>query len=184
VKSIKPAVGVGWHIWHNNSFNPIYRAEQDLSELTKYSDFLKMVMYHNCGGERMASYIRSVGSNMFADVPAQELLDFHYRVLDYKQEKSLAEIPKAGLSSDYVYREAKRAREALNGTKTQLWPGIDIDIPTGRDQSKSSPDSTRDAVLAALRAGSDGVLLSRKYSEMKLGNLRGAGAAIKEFGLV
>src|SRR5206468_4738273 len=54
VKEIKPAVGVGWHIWHNNSFNPIYRAEQDLSEISKYSDFLKMVMYHNCGGERLA----------------------------------------------------------------------------------------------------------------------------------
>ena len=39
------------------------------------------------------------------------------------------------------------------------------------------------AMLAALRAGSDGVLLSRKYSEMKLANLRGAGAGIKAFGL-
>ena len=38
-------------------------------------------------------------------------------------------------------------------------------------------------VRAALRAGSDGVLLSRKYSEMKLANLRGAGAAMKEAGL-
>ena len=72
VKSIKPSVGVGWHIWHNNSFSPIYRAEQDL----------------------------------YGDVPPQELLDFYYRVLDYKQEKSLAEIPKAGFSADYVYREA------------------------------------------------------------------------------
>jgi hypothetical protein len=183
VKSIKPSIGVGWHIWHNNSFSPIYRAEQDLSELTKYSDFLKMVMYHNCGGERMASYIRSVSTNLYGDIPQQELLDFHYRVLDYKQEKSLEEIPKTGFSADYVYREAKRAREALNGTKTQLWPGIDIDIPTGQNQSKSTPDSTRDAVAAALRAGSDGVLLSRKYSEMKLANLRGAGVAIKAAGL-
>ena len=98
-----------------------------------------MVMYHNCGGERMASYIRSVGSTIYGDVPQQELLDFHYRVLDYKEEKPLAEIPKSGLSADYVYREAKRAREALNGTKTQLWPGIDIDIPTGQTQSKSTP---------------------------------------------
>jgi hypothetical protein len=142
-----------------------------------------MVMYHNCGGERMASYIRSVGANIYGDVPQQELLDFHYRVLDYKEEKPLADIPKSGLSADYVYREAKRAREALNGTKTQLWPGIDIDIPTGRTQSKSSPESTRAAVAAALRAGSDGVLLSRKYSEMKLANLRGAGVAIKAAGL-
>jgi hypothetical protein len=183
VKSIKPSIGVGWHIWHNNSFNPIYRAEQDLSELNKYSDFLKMVMYHNCGGERMASYVRSVGSTIYGDVPQQELLDFHYRVLDYKEEKPLADIPKAGFSADYVYREAKRAREALNGTKTQLWPGIDIDIPTGADQSKSTPEGTKNAVAAALRAGSDGVLLSRKYSEMKLANLRGAGVAIKEAGL-
>jgi len=183
VKSIKPSLGVGWHIWHNNSFSPIYRAEQDLSELHKYSDFLKMVMYHNCGGERMASYIHSVGMNVYGDLPSQELLDFHYRVLDYQNEKPLADIPKTGLSADYVYREAKRAREALNGTKTLLWPGIDIDIPTNSANSKSSPASTRDAVAAALRAGSDGVLLSRKYSEIKLANLRGAGLAIKAAGL-
>ena len=36
-------------------------------------------------------------------------------------------------------------------------------------------------LAAALRAGADGVLLSRKYSEMKLANLRGAGAAIRSF---
>jgi hypothetical protein len=35
-------------------------------------------------------------------------------------------------------------------------------------------------VLAAFRAGADGVLLSRKYSEMKLANLRAAGAAVKQ----
>ncbi len=183
VKSVKASVGVGWHIWHNNSFSPIYRAEQDLSVISPYSDFLKMVMYHNCGGERMAGYIRNIGQTMFGDVPHQELLDFHYRVLDYKQEKNLEQLPVTGFSADYVYREAKRAREALNGTKTQLWPGIDIDIPTARASSKSAPDGTRDAVLAAFRAGADGVLLSRKYSEMKLANLRGAGAAIKQLGL-
>jgi hypothetical protein len=183
VKSIKPSLGVGWHIWHNNSFSPIYRAEQDLSELHKYSDFLKMVMYHNCGGERMASYIHSVGMNIYGDVPSQELLDFHYRVLDYRNEKPLADIPKTGFSADYVYRETTRARQALDGTKTLLWPGIDIDIPTGATESKSTPESTRDAVAAALRGGSDGVLLSRKYSEIKLANLRGAGLAIKAAGL-
>jgi hypothetical protein len=183
LKSINPAIGIGWHIWHNNSFNPIYRAEQDLTELAKYSDFLKMVMYHNCGGERMAGYIRSVGGTMFHDVPQQELLDFHYRVLDYRQEKNLAALPQSAFSADYVYREAKRAREALSGTKTQLWPGIDIDIPTAAASSKSTPEGTRDAVLAAFRAGADGVLLSRKYSEMRLANLRGAGEAIKQAAL-
>jgi hypothetical protein len=180
VKSVKPAVGVGWHIWHQNSFSPIYRAEQDLTELSKYSDFLKMVMYHNCGGERMASYVRTVARTIYGDVPPQELLDFHYRVLDYAQEKELAELPQSGFSADYVYREAQRAKAALEGTKTQLWPGIDIDIPTAATSSKSTPNGTRDAVLAAFRGGADGVILSRKWSEMKSGNLKGAGEAIRQ----
>ena len=183
VKSIKPSIGVGWHIWHNNSFNPIYRAEQDLSEISKHSDFLKMVMYHNCGGERMANYIRTVGSTIYGDVPQQELLDFHYRVLDYRQEKPLSQIPQTGFSANYVFEEAQRARHGLEGAKTLLWPGIDIDIPTAAGHSKSTPEGTRDAVLAAFKAGSDGVLLSRKYSEMKMANLRGAGLAIREVGI-
>jgi hypothetical protein len=139
-----------------------------------------MVMYHNCGGERLADYIRNVDATIYHDVPAQLLLDFHYSVLGYGQEKSLAEIPRAGLSADYVYREARRAKQALNGTSTQLWPGIDIDIPTRATSSKSTPQGTRDAVLAAFRAGAEGVILSRKYSEMKLENLRGAGEAIRQ----
>ena len=36
-----------------------------------------------------------------------------------------------------------------------LWPGIDIDIPTGK-QSKSTPQGTKDAVLAACKAGLTG----------------------------
>ena len=67
-----------------------------MTELAPYSDFLKMVMYHNCGGERLAGYIRSVGGDHYGDVPPQELLDFHYRVLDYGQEKDLAELPQDG----------------------------------------------------------------------------------------
>ena len=71
VKSVKPSVQVGWHIWHNNSFNPIYRAEQDLQAIAPHSDFLKMVIYHNCGGERMATYIDNMNSSMFGDVPSR-----------------------------------------------------------------------------------------------------------------
>ena len=127
----------------------------------------------------MASYTRAVGRTLYGDVPAAELLDFHYRVLNYPHEKPLAELPQAGFSADYVYQEAKRAREGLKGADTKLWPGIDIDIPTAASSGKSTPQGTREAVLAAFRAGSDGVLLSRKYSEMRLANLRGAGEAIR-----
>lgn len=182
VKGIKPDVGVGWHVWHTNSFSPFYRAEQDLQVLAQYSDFLKIVIYHNCGGPRLGNYINSVSRTIFGDVPKEEILDFHYRVLNYK-ERGLEQIPFTGLSADYVQRETKRAMDGVAGTKTLIWPGIDIDIPTGANESKSTPQGTKAAVLAALRAGAHGVLLSRKYSEMRLANLSGAGEAIQELKL-
>src|SRR6201988_731388 len=96
------------------------------------------------------------------------------------KESGYEQIPHTGLSPDYVYREAKRALEGVAGTKTLIWPGIDIDIPTETNHSKCSPQSVKQAVLAAFRAGAPGVILSRKYSEMRLADLGGAGDAIRE----
>jgi hypothetical protein len=182
VKTAKPTIPVGWHIWHNTSFNPIYRAEQDWQELSKYSDFVKVVMYNNCGGERMALYVDNIGSTLYGDLTKQQLTEFTYEVMGYK-ERSYDEIPYTGLSSDYVYRETKRALAGVAGTKTQIWPGLDIDIPTEENNSKRTPQSVKDAVTAAFRAGAPGIILSRKYSEMKLTNLSGAGDAIRELKL-
>jgi hypothetical protein len=61
-----------------------------------------------------------------------------------------------------------------------LWPGIDVDIPTAPTSSKGTPEGTKAVVAAAFRGGADGVILSRKYSEMKLPNLRAAGSAMHE----
>ena len=66
--------------------------------------------------------------------------------------------------------------------KCRILPGIDIDIPTGSDSRKASPEDTYAATLAALKAGAQGVILSRKYSEMRLANLEGAGRAVRETG--
>lgn len=137
-----------------------------------------MVIYHNCGGERMASYIESVGETIYGGISRQLLLDFEYSVMNYR-ERGIEEISYTGLSSDYVFRETKRALDGVAGKATRIWPGIDIDIPTADNHSKSTPQGTKDAVLAAFRAGAPGVLLSRKYSEMKLANLSGAGDAVR-----
>ena len=179
VKTARPTIPVGWHIWHNTSFNPIYRAEQDWNELSAYSDFIKVVMYSNCGGERMALYVDNIGSTLYGDLTKQQLTEFTYEVMNFK-ERSYDEIPYTGLSADYVYRETKRALEGVAGTKTQIWAGIDIDIPTEINHSRRSPQSVKDAVAAVFRAGAPGVILSRKYSEMKLTNLSGAGDAVRE----
>ena len=59
VKSIKPQMQVGWHVWHAHSFSPFFRAQTDVKELARYSDYLKMTVYHNLGGTRMETYITS-----------------------------------------------------------------------------------------------------------------------------
>ena len=96
------------------------------------------------------------------------------------KEGSYDQIPHTGLSADYVFRETKRSLAGVAGTNTLIWPGIDIDIPTEPTNSKCTPQSVKAAVLAAFRAGAPGVLLSRKYSEMRLANLSGAGEAVRE----
>jgi len=70
--------------------------------------------------------------------------------------------------------------EGVAGTKTLIWPGIHIDIPTEPGHSNCTPQSVKEAVLAAFRAGAP-VILSRKYSEMQLADLSGAGEAIREW---
>ncbi len=180
--ALAPAKPIGWHIWHTNSFAPFYRAEQDYNAFGKYSDFLKVVMYNNCGGPRMARYVRNVNATLFADLTPEETLQFIYRVQQYPNEKPLDRIPQEGLSADYVRRETARAvAGASPGLK--IWPGIDIDIPTGAGEKKTQPDDVYQAVKAAFEAGAHGVILSRKYSEMRLDNLRAAGRALRDLRL-
>ena len=79
-------------------------------------------------------------------------------------------------------RETKRAIAGA-GPTLKIWPGIDIDIPDAATSKKSQPDDVSAAVKAAFDGGAHGVLLSRKYSEMRLANLRGAGRAIRDLKL-
>jgi hypothetical protein len=175
---IAPAKGMGWHVWHNNSFSPFYRAEQDYADFARYSDFLKVVMYNFCGGERLAQYVRSTQRSLFADFTLEQVLELTYDVQQY-HDQPLDKIPAAGLGADYVLRETRRAMVSA-GPRMKIWPGIDVDIPTAATSKKTTPDDVYQSVKAAFDAGAPGVLLSRKYSEMRLDNLRGAGRAIRE----
>lgn len=181
VKAVRPSLQVGFHIEHVNSFNPIFRATRRYADLAQKADFLKVVVYNNCGGERYAHFIDNVCSTVFRDVPREELLQFNNHLLNYGNEASLPDLPKAGLSPDYVARETQRAIKGVEG-KCKILPGIDIGIPTGRNSRKASADDTYAAVAAGLKAGADGLILSRKYSEMRLANLAAAGKAARDCG--
>jgi hypothetical protein len=191
IKSARRDAIFGIHVWHNTTMSPLYAAEQDISGFTGCGDFLKIAVYNNCGGPRIASYIESVAETLYGDVPPAELLHFHYRVFDY-HEAPYDKIRKTGLSPDYVYRESKRAVQARGDSNIPIFTGIDVGIPIrGEDlgNEKGTPVvlTTRHGVKAsteaALRAGVDGIVISRKYSEMRLDHLSGVGDAIKELGI-
>ncbi|TAM78775.1 MAG: twin-arginine translocation signal domain-containing protein [Acidobacteria bacterium] len=207
-KSINSNLDAGFHVMHLNSFNPFYRAEQDYRKLSQHADILKVCMYNNCAGPRMANYIDGVHSTIWHDAPAQSVLELYYNILGYQGEAPLDKLRVAGFSSDYVYRETKRALADIKSARvptsapntdlagpaneedfsdlsreTRIYPGIDIDIPTRKGQKKTQPSDVRNAVKAAFNAGAPGVILSRKYSEMRLANLSGAGAALKDLGI-
>ena len=81
-----------------------------------------------------------------------------------------------------MLRETKRAVAGV-GSNVKVWPGIDIDIPTAATSKKTQPDDVYRGVRAAFDGGAHGVLLSRKYSEMRLDNIRAAGRAVRDLKL-
>jgi len=180
VKSVRRDLQAGFHIEHVNSFNPIFRATRRYDDLATKADFLKVVVYNNCGGERYAHFMDNIGSTVFRDVPKDELKRFNDHLLNYAAEKNLSELAAAGLSPDYVFRETQRALAGVQA-KCRILPGIDIGIPVGKNSRKASPDDTHAATAAALKADAHGVIFSRKYSEMQLANLEAAGRAVREF---
>lgn len=179
VKKVNKNLQVGFHVEHVNSFNPFFRASRSYEELATKADFLKVVAYNNCGGERYANFIHNIQSTIFRDVPMEELMRFNNHLLNYGNEASIEELPTAGLSPDYVFRETQRALAGVKG-KCKILPGIDIGIPTKKTSRKGSPEDAYAATLAAYKGGAHGVILSRKYSEMDLEDLDAAGRAIRE----
>ena len=179
-KNSRSSVQVGFHIWHVNSFSPFFRAEQNYPEFAKVADFLKIVVYNNCGGPRYASYLDNMASGILGDLPKEEVWRVNNAWLGYGNEAPLDKLPTAGLSSDYVFRETKRAIADVQG-KCKIYPGIDIDVPTDTGQKKTSPEDVYAATSAGLKSGAEGILFSRKYSEMKLANLSAGGKAVTEF---
>jgi len=180
VKAADSKKEVGIHVYHEISFSPWYQAEEDYSDLKKYHDWLKVVIYNNCAGPRFHTFVENLCRSIFGDASPKEVYPLMLRLLNL-DEAPYEEIATKGWSADYVRRETERAVKGVND-EIPIYPGIDIDIPTDEDEVKCTPEGVRDAVKGAFAGGAKGVVLSRKYSEMKLENLAGAGQAIKELG--
>ncbi len=178
-KACRPEIQVGWHVYHNISFSPFYRADQDYAELSRFSDFIKVVAYDNVAGPRFHTWIENICRSLFADATPAEVYPLMLKLLKL-EEGGFDKLPQTGFSADYVRRETVRALAAVNG-RSRIYAGIDIDIPTPElGQTRCTRDRVKAAVLAAFDGGAHGVVLSRKYSEMQIDNLAGAGDAVRE----
>jgi hypothetical protein len=135
-----------------------------------------LLAYHNCAGPRYAAFHRNLARTIFGDARPEASLELMYGILGVA-EAPLDELPQTGWSADYVRRETARAVAGVGG-RVAILPGIGIDIPTARDQTRCTAEGTRAAVEAAMAGGARGVILSRKYSEMRLANLFAAKDAI------
>jgi hypothetical protein len=177
-KSIAPQKPFGFHIVQNITFSPFYSAIDDYAKVADYADFLKIASYNNAGGPRMAHFIDRLCSTVFADASPADLQPLYYKMMGYK-EASVDHILTDGLSSEYVTSETKRAIEGTGG-RVQIYPGIDIDVPTAKGEKHTAPNDVRAATKAAFSAGANGIVLSREYHEMWLANLSAAGETTRQ----
>jgi hypothetical protein len=203
VRAFRPEMKIGWDIYHNISFSPFYRAGQNYADLSHIADFLKISTYNAAGGPRLHTFVNGIARTVFGDSSPEKVYPVLLDMLRL-EEADLEALPASGLSPDYIRREVERANIGREGRST-IWAGIDIDIPVGQPEDigqpavsigdmpaidwdttsgpglvKTTPEGVKAAVLAAFAGGATGVVLSRKYSEMRLDNLSGVGAALAE----
>lgn len=177
-KALAPGKPFGFHIQQNMTFSPFYRAEEDYAETRNYADFLKLATYNNAGGPRLAAFLDRLSATVFHDARPADFLAFYYRMMGH-EEAAYDQLHLAGLSPNYVAQETKRALEGTKG-EVNIYPGIDIDVPTKPTDHQTKPEDVRAAIHAAFGAGANGVVLSTRYEEMWLANLTAAGDALRE----
>ena len=178
VKFLSPGTQVGWHVWHHNSFSPLYRAQMSFRPMAAYSDFVKPVLYDACAGYRLHDHISQVAGSIFRGTDPQVLYDLYRQALGYDEAGAFADLPGRGLSADYVGRETARAVHALSG-QAAVYPGLDAGVSSPSHVHQVTPQDIGGSVTAALDAGADGYILSRKYSEMRHEILAAAGEALR-----
>ena len=181
IKAIRPTALVGWHVDQQpTSWDIVYRAEMSYEEMAPYSDYIKLILYHEVLGPRIRSwYLDRFKSTILSEVSLEESLNFYYDVFGYDKntEPKLGELNTKGFSTDFVYRETKRSVASAGG-KTRIYAGIGFDVP---GSPPDDPEKVYRATLKAFEGGAAGIMVSREYEEMRVPNLEAVGRAVREW---
>jgi hypothetical protein len=183
IKGINENIQVGWHIDHGMTWDLITRTFDDYSTKGPYSDWLSTAVYFDSMGRRSMNHFKKFyDSILFADAETDYSYPMYLSMLGYDpdREPSLArhEAHDTAFSSDYVYRECRRAVKAVNGkAKVYARPGFDM---PGYD-CNVTPDMVHAAVTRALDAGVDGLWCGREWDELKPENAVAFGRAVRDY---
>lgn len=183
IKGVNRELPVGWHISHQqSSYDVVYRAEVTYAEMAPYSDFIKMIVYHDILGPRIRWwYLDRLRKTIFNEVSLRASYSLYLSLFgfDPKAEPALDKLETEGFSPDYVYRETKRSVASTRGL-TKIYPGIGFDVPWNSNNMPADPEEIYRSVIKAFEAGADGIVISREYEEMRVPNLKAVGRAMRE----
>ena len=181
IKAIKPGAIVGWHVDHQpSSWDMVYRAEMSYEEMAPYSDFIKLILYHEVLGPRIRSwYLDRFKKTILSEISLEQSLNLYYDFFGYDKNKEpgVDKLAEEGFSPDYVGRETRRSVASAAG-KTSIYAGIGIDVP---GSPPDDPETVYQATMEALKAGAGGIVISREYEEMQVPNLKAIGRAVKDW---
>jgi hypothetical protein len=181
IKAIKPTALVGWHVDQQPaSWDIVYRAEMSYEEMAPYSDYIKLILYHEVLGPRIRSwYLDRFHSTILSEVSLEDSLNMYYAVFGYdaNKEPKLDELAYKGFSPDFVYRETKRSVASAGG-KTAIYAGIGFDVP---GSPPDDPERIYRATMKAFEGGAGGIMVSREYEEMRVPHLEAVGRAVRDW---
>ncbi|HEY0247000.1 MAG TPA: hypothetical protein VGC45_01965 [Gryllotalpicola sp.] len=193
VRAIRPDMEVGWDLDPIATLSPFHRANLDFSELSHICDFLKVGTYTASGGAALARTAHGLARALLGDADVDAVYPVLQTMLGIR-ERPLDELDESGLSAAYVGAEVARAVETNEG-RCVIYAGIDVDIPVGEDDSpdgtrntdyggrgvsRSSDEQIASAIGASIDAGAAGIVLGRKYAEMRGAHLDAVGRAVRD----
>jgi hypothetical protein len=188
LKSIRPRADIGRHVDHRqSSWDILFRAGSRYQDMPDHADFIKPILYHDILGPRLRkNYLEPLGQSLLKELSLEQSLDLFYAWfgLDPKVEPPVEKLSE-GLSSEYVYRETRRAVDGA-AQRAAVYSGIGLDIPKGggwgTEVWQSEHDEVCRAVSRAFDAGAQGIVASREYEEIGIPSLRAVGEAVQAAG--
>jgi hypothetical protein len=175
-KWMEPERSFGLGLWHYYFINPLLQAEWNLADFSASADYIRPILYHLPEGPRINRYL-SMLSVAFGGIGKDRLWEFMAELLGLELPP-LDAFAAVGLPADYIVQGIETVRRnAAPGTR--IIAGIGIDVFEQDLQRSMTPQDVEAAIVAAHRAGADGITLSRNYAEMQHRNLEAAGRALR-----